>query len=505
MEHFAATFALVGIVIVVASLLSGVLDRTGVPLVAAFLALGALLGPVGLGLVDITLGDPTLQVLATLALVLVLFTDAVTLETAQLRSHRALAWRLLIPGTLLPAALTALAARYLLGLAWPVAAILGGALASTDPVILRSLLRSPALPPTTRIALRLETGMNDVALVPVLVVALLLTGTGLEGQANMGPELGRHLLGLFLLGPVLGAVVGWVGITALVRIRSQIGVRRDYESLYALGLALSAYAAAEAVGGSGFLAAFAAGLMVAVQDVELCDCFLEYGEASAEMMMLFTFVAFGASLIWSGLTVLEPATLAVALVAILGRSVVLYPMLGRMGVSARDRRLIALLGPRGLSALLLALLPVFAGMPGADRIFAITSLTVLISVALHGGGIALLLRGTRPTRAGAPLPGSPPHAQSGPPLAPAPSGSLALPVVEERIGDDDVRRISVEEVRGMLERSEPVLLVDVRAERSYGADPLQATGAVRLPPDDPVRAAEASNLPRDATLALYCA
>jgi NhaP-type Na+/H+ or K+/H+ antiporter len=502
MEHFGATLALVGIVIIVASLLSGVLDRSGVPLVAVFLGLGAALGPLGLGLVDITLETPTLQVLATLALVLVLFTDAVTLETTQVRSHRALAWRLLVPGTLLPAALSAVAARQLLDLSWPMAWVLGAALASTDPVILRSLLRSPTLPPTTRIALRLETGMNDVALVPVLVVAMLLAGSGLQGDAPVGPELGRHLLGLFLLGPALGAAVGWIGIVALVQVRTRVGVRRDYESLYALGLALSAYAAAEGVGGSGFLAAFAAGLMVAVQDVELCDCFLEYGESTAEMMMLFTFVAFGASLIWSGVTALEPATLGIAAVAILGRSAVLYPILGGKGVTERDRRLIALLGPRGLSALLLALLPVFAGMPGAERLFAITCLTVLLSVLLHGSAIAMLMRGARPAAAAA----APDAGASQAPRDHAPAARATLPVVDgDSPRDDEPARITVEETRLMLDRGEPVVLVDVRAERSYRADSLQATGAVRLSPEDPVRAAEAAHLPRDATLALYCA
>ena len=73
--------------------------------------------------------------------------------------------------------------------------------------------------------------------------------------------------------------------------RDRIGVRRDYESLYALGIAFTAFALAERVGGSGFLAAFAAGLVIAAQDLELCDCFLEYGEATAEMFLLLTFVA----------------------------------------------------------------------------------------------------------------------------------------------------------------------------------------------------------------------
>jgi cell volume regulation protein A len=206
------------------------------------------------------------------------------------------------------------------------------------------------------------------------------------------------------------------------------------------------------------------------------------------MMMLFTFVAFGASLIWSGVTALEPATLAVAAVAILGRTAVLYPMLGGKGVTERDRRLIALLGPRGLSALLLALLPVFAGMPGAERLFAITCSTVLLSVVLHGSAIAALLRGARA-----------PHDH-------APATRATLPVVDgDSPLDDEPARITVDETRLMLERGEPLVLVDVRAERSYRADSLQATGSVRLSPEDPVRAAEATHLPRDATLALYCA
>ena len=100
---------------------------------------------------------------------------------------------------------------------------------------------------------------------------------------------------------MLGAFAGWVAITLLDQVRRRVGVRRDYESLYALGVAFTAYAAAEAVGGSGFLAAFAAGLVIAALDVELCDCFLDYGEASAEMFLLLTFVAFGAGLIWTGL------------------------------------------------------------------------------------------------------------------------------------------------------------------------------------------------------------
>jgi hypothetical protein len=99
------------------------------------LALGAALGPAGLGALDVGLGSPTLHVVATLSLALILFTDALGLDLREAREHRGLAALALGPGTLLSAVLFAVAARWLLGLSWPAAAILGAALASTDPVL----------------------------------------------------------------------------------------------------------------------------------------------------------------------------------------------------------------------------------------------------------------------------------------------------------------------------------------------------------------------------------
>src|SRR3954464_14506750 len=114
MEHLVSTVALVGIVIIIASLLSGIVDRSGLPLVATFLALGALLGPHGLGVIDIGLTSPALATLSTLGLTLVLFSDAVALELAEVRRRRRLAWRLLGPGTLVVALVVALGAWLLL-------------------------------------------------------------------------------------------------------------------------------------------------------------------------------------------------------------------------------------------------------------------------------------------------------------------------------------------------------------------------------------------------------
>ena len=497
MHEFVVTIALIGIVIIVASLLSGALERSGLPVVAVFLGLGALLGTNGLGLVDVGFASPALRVLATLGLALLLFSDAVTLETTQLRGRGALLLRILGPGTLVPAAVMALAAWWLLDLHLAAALIIGAALASTDPVLLRTVLRSRALPEVPRVALRIETGMNDAVLLPVVILAMLaLHAHAAPGEAVTRGDVGRSVLGLFVLGPALGALVGWAGIRILATVRGRLGVRRDYESLYAIGLAFSAFATAEAVGGSGFVAAFVAGLLVAAQDVELCDCFLEYGEATSEMLLLLTFVALGGSLIWTGLVDLSPRTLLFAAIALVARSAVLIPVLVRSGVAPRDRQLIALFGPRGLSSLLLVLLPVFAGVPGAERLFAITCTVVLASVVLHGGGIALYLR--RHAR----------RLETAPAVASAGTGTDGEgPRARDPLprADSVPERISIDELRTLQSLGEAVVLVDARSERNYRADPTQAVGAVRMNPEDPVRDATALRLSQRATLVVYCA
>ena len=173
-ESFAAVLALVGIVIVVAALMSGFIERSNIPQVGVFLALGAVLGPYGLGLLNVTLDSPFLRVVATLSLALVLFTDAVSLSIKEVRKYASLALLVLGPGTILSAALIALAGWWLLGLP-PIAAILlGAALASTDPVLLRGLLRRPDVPSDARQALRLESGLNDVVLLPIVLVCMIL-------------------------------------------------------------------------------------------------------------------------------------------------------------------------------------------------------------------------------------------------------------------------------------------------------------------------------------------
>jgi NhaP-type Na+/H+ or K+/H+ antiporter len=530
----ATILALVGVVILVAALISGLIERSNLPQVAVFLALGAVLGPPGLGLLNVTLNSEVLRVVATLSLALVLFTDAVTLNVKEVRKHWTLAGLVLGPGTLLSAALMALAGWALLGLSPAAAAVIGAALASTDPVLLRGLLRRHDIPGAVRQALRMESGLNDVVLLPIVLVAMAFLQVGGVG----GTDWARLLLDLFLLGPGAGVAVGLVAVSTLDLVRRRVGIRRDYEALYSLGVAFAAFAAAESLHGSGFLAAFAAGLTISALDVELCDCFLEYGETTAEMALLFTFVLFGSSLIWSGFGVLSLGLVVFALLVMLIRPVAFMLSLARTRLVRRDRLLISWFGPRGLSTLLLILLPVFAGIPGSDFLFAVCSFVVLVSVVLHGGSLMLIGRIKGPRRGGddgdiQQLEAGLVHThkaeqqgkEAGPPVAEPVAEPVPLPLMERKprpeppppdgAGDAgsngqerhglDVVRITLDEMQSLQRRGEPVVVVDARSIRTYDDSDLQARGAIRIDPNQPARDAARLKLPKDAWIVAFCA
>lgn len=490
MESLLGILALISAVIVISALLSGWVDRTGVPQVALFLGMGALVGPIGLGLLDVSVDAPVLRVVATLSLVLVLFTDAVSLDLKEVRAHRLLAALVLGPGTILTTILIAVAAWYLLGLSWPLAAILGAAVASTDPVLLRGLLRRPALDPTVRHALRLESGLNDLFLLPVVLVGIELLSRSTPLNAT---DWSRLAVGMLLLSPGAGIVVGVLGVAALEMARKRSGVRRDYESLYSLGLAFAAYAAAESFHGSGFIAAFAAGLTISSIDVELCDCFLEYGETTAEMALLFTFVLFGTSIIWGGVAAASAATIAFTAVALLIRPIAFFPALVPAHLSLRNRAMIGWFGPRGLSTLLLVMLPVVKGIEGSDYLLQVCCLVVLVSVILHGFSPMLLVR-TRPAERSSPAP---------PPATPAPlSSGVAIrevPDARPRAGS-----ITLDEYHALKDSGRPVVLIDSRTDRTYdAANPIPES--IRVHPERAVADAIRQNLSPAATLVVFCA
>jgi NhaP-type Na+/H+ or K+/H+ antiporter len=279
-------------------------------------------------------------------------------------------------------------------------------------------------------------------------------------------------------------------------IRRKIGIRRDYESLYSLGVAFAAFSAAEALHGSGFLAAFSAGLTISLLDVELCDCFLEYGETTAEMALLFTFVLFGSSLIWSGLTVLNWQIFIFIIAVLLIRPIAFFISLAGSKLDKRSCMMIGWFGPRGLSSLLLVLLPVFAGIKGSEQLFAICCSVVLFSIVIHGASFMLVGRKLQP----------PPTHAIRPPEPQTALQSEAIPQTKvEQSVEIAEGSITLDEVLALQKRGEPVIILDVRSERSFEDSDLLATGAIRIHPDETVRKAQELGINREAWLIAFCA
>ncbi len=465
MPDFVLGFGLVAVVLVVTALISGMVERSPLSFPLIFLGLGFLLGERFLGVLTVGPHDQVLEVVATLTLALVLFLDAVKLEVRELGRRWVVPFLILGPGTLIVIGLGAVAISLLFGWGWTMAFIGGAALASTDPVVLREIVRDTRIPRSVRQVLRFEAGTNDLVVLPIILILIGVAGAEASSVAGWAGFLGK----LLVLGPAIGFAVGGGGSWLIAKVDRRMPVRREYQALYGVGLVLAAYTAATVAGGDGFLGAFAAGLAVVVLNQTLCDCFLEYGEVTAEMAMLVTFVMFGSvlsSII--GTTALGPAVVLAALCVIVIRPSTLSLVLARARMSWEARAFIAWFGPRGLNSLLLALLVVLADLPGAELLLATVGVVVLASVTLHGSTA------------------TPVSAWYGRKVA-------SQVLVEERedtaaallgVHEQEARRITPAELSERLESGEPPVVLDVRTRSKYEADGVRMAGSIRLHPDE---------------------
>jgi NhaP-type Na+/H+ or K+/H+ antiporter len=271
------------------------------------------------------------------------------------------------------------------------------------------------------------------------------------------------------------------------RVSNSTNVRLEYQALYGIGLVLASYTASTLAGGDGFLGAFASGLAVVLLNQSLCECFLDYGEVTAEMAMMLAFVLFG--IVLSGILgqVAIWQTLALAFLVIFAiRPSVLNLVLVRARVSWEARAFMGWFGPRGLNSLLLALLVVQANIPGAELLLATVGVVVISSVIVHGAsatpasawyGRRLESRTLEEERE---------------------STAAGLLVGEEKA----VPRISPRELNELLSGPNPPLILDARSRSTHQRDGAQIPGSVRVLPDRIIE--WAAEQPSDRHIVAYC-
>lgn len=464
MSDLVVAFGVMAVVLMVTAIASGVIERSPISFSVIFLGLGIALSEFDVLTIDAH--APLLEAVGTVTLALVLFLDATRLQVEELGRRWVVPARILGPGTLLIVGLGAAAVRVLFDMPWVLALMTGAVLASTDPVLLRELLRDSRIPRSIRQVLKLEAGMNDLVVLPIILVLIALATAEVSGFAGWT----MFLLRLLVLGPGMGALIGGVGAWAVSRVDRAMGIRQEHQALYGVGLVLAAYAAATAIGGDGFLSAFAAGLSVTLLNQTLCDCFLEFGETIAEAAMLLSFVLFGAVLDGQITTrILVPGLALAAFVVFVVRPLAMVAVLLFSEMSNAGRVFVGWLGPRGLASLLLALLAIQHHVEGADDLLAVVGVVVLFSSFVHGASTPLVLRWY--------LRRVDEHT-----LAEEREGSAAVlwPEPGAHVRDS----ITSEELASLLASPTPPVVLDVRSRSDYRNAQWRIPGALRVLPDE---------------------
>lgn len=349
-----------------------------------FMLVGLILGPAFLGILQPRIDKEGLKILAELTLAIVLFSDAANADLKVLRAHEGLPLRLLMIG--LP--LTMLSG-WLIGIwLFPQVpslelAILAILLAPTDAALGKAVVSNPKVPAPVREGLNVESGLNDGICVPVLLMflALLIEETA-QSPLSMAIELVIEALGI-------GAVIGVV-FTLIAWWLKRYSEKHHWQApmwsqLTLTGLAILCFGTAQALGGSGFIAAFAGGLFASYLFTEQKHHLLNANEEFASLLSVITWVVFGALVIpraWSSLT------LNIWLYAVLSLTVIrILPVLVSLAGTRFDfetRLFIGWFGPRGLASIVFAVMILDYPLQASNTLVATAACTVLLSVLLHG-------------------------------------------------------------------------------------------------------------------------
>lgn len=380
------TIIFAALLIFLYGLISRLSEKSPITGPMVFAGIGILASPICFNLLDIKPGATVVKLIAEVTLVVILFVDASTVKLETLRMQQGTPLRLLgigLPLTML------LGFGVAVGLVnsqnlW-LAALVALILSPTDAALGQAVVTSEKLPERLRQAINVESGLNDgIALAPILMCIAALSGGEHAGHGS-----GSWLLFVvrqLTLGPVAGIFVGWCG-GWLVETASQRGwMQPTFQRLVAGSLAVLAYAVAEEFHGNGFIAAYCAGLFLSTQTPEVRERIQEFGEAEGQQMSLFVFLLFGLAMvpvmvghwdIWAllyallSLTVIRMAPVALSLIG--------------TGLDKREVWMIAWFGPRGIASVLYSLMAIASiGITGYEREFAVITLTVLLSIFLHG-------------------------------------------------------------------------------------------------------------------------
>lgn len=380
------TFVLIfGTLLFVFGLFSRKITGTVVTVQMIFLAAGMLLSPIGLNIIYLSPKSGLVLGIIKVALVLTFFSDASLIGLHSLFLKKRLSGRLLFLGLPLTICLgAAFAALLFADITFIEAVLLGVILAPTDASLAQKVVEERKVPTLIRNGLIIESGLNDGAVMPLFIFVIAL-----EAVEELNKPLGTFLTIAFeqigfgiLVGIVIGLVGGWLFSRAFTAgSMSEIYYRTEF-----VALALISWIVADEIGGSGFVAAFVAGLATSTTGRKVTEeemilprtegntlslaVLFTLGVMSAEYFPLINLKIFAYAIL--SLTVVRMVPVTISLVG--------------SNFNIKTGLFMGWFGPRGLASIVLMLIAIerLEGMRVSGIIGLAVITTVIISVFAHG-------------------------------------------------------------------------------------------------------------------------
>jgi potassium/hydrogen antiporter len=374
------TILLLGAVLIIAGILSSLLAfRFGGPLLLIFVAIGMLAGEDGPG--GLPFDDYRLTYLiGSGALAVILFDGGLRTRLGELRGALGPALTLATAGVLITTALVGVVSVFLLGISWLEGMLLGAIVASTDAAAVFFLVRTGGLQLRKRVTntLEVESGTNDpmAVFLTLVLVELLLAG-------RSGPS--WDVLGKFAAEAGLGTVIGFGGGWVAAWVLNRVDLPNGLHPLFAASGAVLIFATAALVGGSGFLAAYVAGLVLGNRPLRAFASIAGFHDTLTWLCQIVMFIVLG--LLVTPSRMLSHALVALAIAAFLmfvARPVAAWACLALFRFELRETVFVAWVGLRGAVSIFLAAVPVLVGLPRGELFFNVAFIVVLASLLVQG-------------------------------------------------------------------------------------------------------------------------
>jgi cell volume regulation protein A len=360
--------------------------RLGAPILLFVLIGGMLVGEDGPG--GIPFSDFTAAyALGSIALAIILFAGGLETDIARLRGARLPAILLSTVGVVITAAIVGIPASTILGVPLEQGLLLGAVVASTDAAATFLLIQQSrvALRERLKNTLILESGLNDpmAIFLTVSLTALVNSGETLSVQSleRFAPALGLQIG----LGMVAGVAGGWL----LTRLLDWIRLSPGLYPPMALSGALVIYAGTASLEGSGFLAIYLCGLMLAGRLRRPIERILHFGEGLQWLSQIGMFLMLGLLVTPSALIATLPQALMLsAILMFLARPLAVLICTAPLSFTFREKAYLSWVGLRGAVPIFLAILPVITPGPVGSDFFNIVFVIVVMSLVFQGWTVA---------------------------------------------------------------------------------------------------------------------